>query len=44
LGAGNSVEYEQVLQTEAEILGNDELYRSVISAYSTQRLFLAPAR
>jgi uncharacterized protein involved in exopolysaccharide biosynthesis len=39
LGAGNSVEYEQVLQTEAEILGNDELYRSVISDFGIERLY-----
>ena len=38
-GAGNSVEYEQVLQTEAEILGNDELYRSVISDFGIERLY-----
>ena len=38
-GAGNSVEDEQVLQTEAEILGNDELYRSVISDFGIERLY-----
>ena len=35
----NAVEYEQVLQTEAEILGNDELYRSVIAEFGIERLY-----
>ena len=39
LCAGNSVEYEQVLQTEAEILGNDDLYRSVIADFGIERLY-----
>ena len=39
VSAGNLVEYEQVLQTEAEILGNDDLYRSVISEFGIERLF-----
>jgi uncharacterized protein involved in exopolysaccharide biosynthesis len=39
LSTGNVVEYEQVLQTEAEILGNDDLYRSVISDFGIERLY-----
>ena len=39
LSAGNLVEYEQVLQTEAEILGNDDLYRTVIADFGIERLY-----
>ena len=39
LPAANAVEYEQVLQTEAEILGNDELHRSVIAEFGIDRLY-----
>ena len=39
LSAANVVEYEQVLQTEAEILGNDDLYRSVIAEFGIERLY-----
>ena len=37
LSAGNLVEYEQVLQTEAEILGNDDLYRTVIADFGIEQ-------
>ena len=39
VASGTLVEYEQVLQTEAEILGNDDLYRSVISEFGIERLY-----
>jgi len=39
VASGNLVEYEQVLQTEAEILGNDDLYRTVIADFGIERLY-----
>ncbi len=39
LSTANVVEYEQVLQTEAEILSNDDLYRSVITEFGIERLY-----
>ncbi len=39
MSSGNGVEYEQVLRTEADILGNGTLYRSVIQTMGIDHLY-----
>jgi uncharacterized protein involved in exopolysaccharide biosynthesis len=39
MGGGSQVEYEQILRTEADILGNSTLYRSVIQTIGIGKLY-----
>jgi len=39
MSTGNVVDYEQVLRTEADLLANEDLHRSVISAIGIARLY-----